>query len=179
MVDEAEERMSEHKYTLALIKDAGLRDALQSGADGAVDTAVDAAADKYLLTTEIGIPLDLFDNVTRVNWSSDQTNGASTYRVASPDECEKGATRLDDLIADPRKLARGMAHLLEEDAELDLDDDDVAVLTDFIAQNDLEADASPESVPESLGLYVIQVAQALQDAADHDAWLLAVVEDAG
>ena len=137
---------NEYKYTFALVDDEGVSSQLASGASDALGDAL--GGEKIEFTSEIHLLPEIFDNVTRCSWSDEQRAGDRSYRIANPDECEQGATRLSDLIDQPTKLARGLAHLLEEESELELVDDDIVVLSEFIGENDTEVEISTESPVE-------------------------------
>lgn len=166
---------NEYTYTFSLVDDEGTSNQLREGAAKALGDAL--GGDKVEFTSETQIPLNLLDNVTRCSWSEDYRDGDRTFRIANPDECEQGATRLSDLIDQPKKLARGLAHLLEEESELELVDDDIVVLSEFIGENDSEVEISSESTVESIGIFVLHLANMMQAAADGDAHLLLMVTE--
>ena len=162
----------DNKYRFFLVDDDDLRDALKTG-EASEDEILAAFEDAPLMfefKSEIGIDAAVLDPVTRVNWSDALLWSEGAYRVANPDTCEAGATRLADLIVDSRRLAHVLARLYA-DTEIEMLDEDIGLLAEFLEESDTSVEISSESALEALGLFTLQLAESLQAAADHDAWL--------
>ena len=166
--------MSNHNiYRMFLVEDETLREQAIEGQAKEDDllAAFENSTLAFEFKSEISIDAGVVDGVTRVNWTDVKEWSEGHYRLANPDDCEGGATRLADLLMEPRKLARVLARLYGE-SEIELLDEDTHLLSEFIQENDVEVDIHPESVVEGLGLFITQLSASLQASADHDAWLL-------